>query len=228
MARLKSRTLFPPNGFQMTFPQAGQKGNFIGSFSEVVTQTMNFLRKNPALVAKHGWPTEIHAVEAWVDEENARRMLAHGWVSFVQEAPVEKKTSAQSANRQSLFRSALNVAAAVKSAAIAYKDLFSNGPVPAEFAEKRAATCVNCPLNDTEHSIADHFKEAMAAEVMSLIQMTRDMNMSTSLDDQLGVCTSCGCPLKAKVHVRIEKVIAGVKPEIVEALPDYCWIKKKE
>lgn len=211
----------------MLFVAAGQKAPFKGSFTEVVSQTMMFLRKNPALVAKYHWPTEQHAVENWIDETNAQRMLAHGWLNFVADETfsVEKKTLAQQPH--SLLGKLVHAAGAVKTAALAYKDLFVNGPAPQDLAESRARTCVACPLNDTESSLSDLFVESAAHEISALIQLVKDTDMRTLHDDDLGICRACGCPMKVKVHSRIEKLSGVLQADVWDKLNKdnpKCWL----
>src|SRR2546430_4698434 len=83
MMRLKSREKWVPGGFQVLHPEAGQKEPFSGSFSEAVRFEVNFRGKNPGICAKNGWSSNVEEVELFVEDYNARRCVAGGWLNFV-------------------------------------------------------------------------------------------------------------------------------------------------
>src|SRR5213594_3383902 len=82
--RLKSRTTFPPGGFQVLIPEAGMKKPFNGSFSEAVKFLMDFRHRNRGLVEKNGWSLDREIVEVDVDLYNAQRLVASGYFGFVE------------------------------------------------------------------------------------------------------------------------------------------------
>jgi len=221
--RLKSRTKFPAGGFQVLVVEAGMKAPFSGSFSEAVQFLYNFRRKNPALVQKHGWSTNIQDIEEDVDRYNAQRMVAAGYLNFVDiegEAPIQKKTSS------GLFRSVGAAAAKAKTALAIYTDMFgsSGTTVPLDEAERRASVCAACQMNDTEGGLKDYFVTAAAKEIMSVFGMLRDLDLKTSLDEKLGVCKGCKCPMKAKVWVDNAILKKNLSREDVAKLDPGCWI----
>jgi len=221
--RLKSRTKFPAGGFHVLVPEAGMKAPFAGSFNEAVQFLYNFRRKNPALVQKNGWSLDIHDIEEDVDLYNAQRMVAAGYLNFVDiegEIPVQKKTSS------GLFRSVANAAAKAKTALAIYRDLFGpEGKVVAkEEAERRAAICVKCPQNDIAGGLTKYFLKEAAHEIMAVAGMLKDMDVTTSQDSKLGVCQACDCPMIAKVHVSNEILKKNIKPDQIAKLDPSCWI----
>ncbi|SRR6266550_1255172 len=224
MAKLLSRDRFPPKGFCVLVPAAGMKEPFSGSFSECVTFLINFRRSNPALVAKNGWSLAPEDVAADVDAENTARMIAHGWLSFVDlegdpEPDAQKKT---------WVGRLAGAAARVKNAAGMYADLFGPGgkTVTREEAERRAAVCVSCPLNKLG-GFTEFFVEGVAKELMHLLGMMRDLNLTTSLESKLGTCQACTCPIAAKVHVELKHIRAhmdsGTMAKLNQSNPR-CWI----
>jgi hypothetical protein len=53
------------------------------------------------------------------------------------------------------------------------------------------------------------------------------MGLHTDSDDKLHVCEICKCPLKLKIHARLEHIRAHMDNETLAALPQsYCWIVK--
>ena len=105
-------------------------------------------------------------------------------------------------------------------------EFFGDGkPVERSLAEKRAAICVSCPHNESVN-LAQKFTAAAVKEIMGIFEVMHDLNLETSKDAQLKVCSLCECPLLAKVHVPLDIVQKHMKPEVVESLPNFCWIKK--
>lgn len=222
--RLKSREKFVPGGFQVLIPQAGMKKPFSGSFSEAVRFLHSFRSKNPALVEKNGWSLDIAQIEADVDLYNSQRMVAAGYLNFVElegEVPGEKKKSLAVS-----FRSVRNAVAKAKTAAAIYSDLFGpDGKVVAkEEAERRAAICVECPRHDTTGGLAKYLVKEAAAEIMAVFGILKNKDVTTSLDDKLGVCEICECPMRAKVHVSNEILKKHIKPDQIAKLHEKCWI----
>jgi len=219
--RLKSRTKFPPGSFQMIHPEAGQKEPWKGSFSEIVSKELVFRSKNPVLVQKNGWSLNIEDIEGDVDFYNSQRMIAGGFLNFVElegEVPAQKKTG--------LFANVASAAAKVKTALAIYRDLLGpDGKVVAkEESERRAAICVQCPKNDIAGGLKKYFIKEAAREIMLVAGMLKDINVSTSQDDNLGVCEACECPMAVKVHVSNEILKKHISPDQVSKLHESCWI----
>lgn len=194
-----------------------------GSFNEIVDAFARIVAKNPTLAQKHGWPDYREAQENWLDEREARRMAAHGWHGFIEMEgelpPLEKK-------KTSLVARAGAVAGKVKTALAIYRDLFGpDGKVVAkEEAERRASICSVCPRNDLAGGLTKYFLKEAASEIMMVAGMLKKRNVSTSLDDKLGVCQICLCPLGAKIHVESDILKKHIKPDEIAKLPANCWI----
>lgn len=221
--RLKSRTKWLPHGFQLLLPQIGMKEPISGSFTDVVEAFSRIVDKNPDLAEKHGWPTNRTDQEDWIDERESHRMVAHGWLNFVDlegASPTQKKTSSKP------FASVASAAGKAKTALAIYRDLFGpDGKVVAkEEAERRAAICVECPKNDTAGGLKKYFVEKAAAEIMGVFGMLKDLDVTTSLDNKLGTCEACSCPMRAKVHVSNEILKNNLKPDQIAKLDKNCWI----
>lgn len=207
----------------MLHPDAGQKEPWKGSFSEIVRKEMDFRAKNPTLVQKHGWSLDPNDVANDVDLYNAQRMVAGGFFNFVD---LEGPMPAQKKTQMGAFRNFASGVAAVKTALAIYRDLF--GPegkvVPKQESERRAAICETCPGNDVTGGLKKYFVEKAAAELMSVFGMQKDLDVTTSRDDKLGICKFCDCALKSKVHVENAVLKKHIKPEQISNLAPQCWI----
>jgi hypothetical protein len=223
MATMRNRNLFPPGEWQMLHPEAGQKEPWKGSFSEIVNKEADFRARNPALVAKYGWSLNEEDIANDVDSYNAQRMLAGGFFGFVD---VDAVPPASSGGERRAGQGALAAAAnsALTGLAI-YRELFSHGtqPVPKGFAELRAATCASCPLNH-KGGLREFFVESIAKGITELYGVLRDLDLTTSRDKDLGTCTACSCPTRAKVHVPLDIIVRHMKPDVRAKLDPRCWI----
>lgn len=221
--RLKSREKWVPHGFQILLPEIGMKEPITGSFNAVVNAFARIVEKNPALAEKKGWPKDRQSQEDWIDEREAQRMAAHGWLNFVemegQPPTIQKKTS--------LVARVGSVAVGVKTAAAIYADLF--GPdgkiVSKEEAERRAAVCVQCPEHDTSGGLKKYLVDKAAKEIMGVFSMLKSKDATTSLDDKLGVCKVCECPMRAKIFIEAHVLKKNLKPEQISKLDPNCWIR---
>lgn len=228
--RMKSRTLFPPGGgFSVLHPEAGQKQAFVGSFNECVQFETNFRRKNPALCQKYQWSLNQEAIEAYVDESNAQRCVAHGWQNFVSDAPApewrpppdEKKTLLHRFSK-SVVEGAETVAAGVG----VWLEVFGaeGKTVTQDKAEHRASVCVNCPLNDTKTSLKSIFVESAVRQLHQVFGILNNLDLHTSQDAKLGVCTACTCALKSKTWVDISHITAHMSEDVKARLDPGCWV----
>lgn len=220
--RLKSREKWPPHGFTLLLPEIGMKSPLTGSFNEMVDAFSRIVQKNPALAQKHNWPTYREAQEDWLDEREAQRMVAHGWFNFV----IMEGSPPSFQKKTSLVARVGNVAGAAKTALAIYSDLFGPGGdvVAKEEAERRAAICVKCPKHDAVGGLKKYFIKAAANELMAVFAMLKSKDITTSLDDQLGVCQVCECPMRAKVFIEAHVLKKHLKPDQIAKLDSKCWI----
>lgn len=223
--RIKNRDKWIPGGYQVLIADAGMKKPFSGSFNEAVNFLHAFRAKNPALCEKHGWSLDIDDITLAVDLYNCQRMIASGFDGFVElegEAAEKKKIGPAS----SLFRKGANAVGQIKTAVSMYADLFgTQGKVVSrDEAEARAAVCVACPLNDASGGLKKYFVTETARELMALFGMLNDMDLKTSLDDKLGVCTACSCPMRAKAWIDGAILKKNIPKEDIAKLHPDCWI----
>jgi hypothetical protein len=106
------------------------------------------------------------------------------------------------------------------------KDWLGEGgtPVSQELAERRATTCVCCNRN-----VAPRWWEKMmnriAVAIRQQLSVKQKCEIKTSLDDDLHMCQICGCCLQLKVHVPVKHVADHTRPEMLDKMPSYCWIR---
>lgn len=231
MPHLKSRTSHPPYSFRFLQPEAGQTEEFVGSFNHVVEQVIRLRNANPFLCERHGWSTDVGAVETEVDAYNTARCIAGGWMDFVvmedgNNAPLYVMPAQKKTPKGGFFKS---VAASGSHIAAGIGLLYDwIGPtakaVPQELSEQRAATCVACPLNG-KGGVLDFFVAEAAKVIHTQLQMRTEMELKTSLDSQLGICKACSCWNPLKVHVPMEFIMARMPDDVRGKLDENCWIR---
>jgi hypothetical protein len=203
----------------MIHPEAGQKKPFSGSFTEAVKFEFNFRTKNPEITKKNNWSLNIADIENDVDAYNAQRMVAGGFLNFVdlegQSPPYVGGSS----------RGNVGVVAAAVSGLAVYRELFSNQSVPVarDEAERRAAICAACPQN-AKGGLREFFVEAVAKGITELYGIMKDLELTTSRDKELGTCKACACPTRAKCWVALETINKHMKPAVKAKLDVGCWI----
>lgn len=224
MPKLVSRTKWPPGGFVVLHPEAGMKKPFSGSFIAAVDFELQFRRKNTVLAQRLGLPPNRGSCEDWVDEYNARRCLSAGFPHFVMDsakAQAEKKTL-----HQRLGGAVVGVLSKTRAAISAYSAMFGSvGPVAKEKATTRAGVCVTCPNNNTQGGLAAFFTESAASEIMGVLGVLKDLDLHVPQAANLGVCSACSCPLKAKVFAPIQVVVDRMPADVWGKLPANCWLR---
>lgn len=224
MVHLKSRTLHPPYGFQFLLPEIGMKTPFKGSFNECVSEFGRIVKANPAMAEKQKWPDFVEGQIEWMDHHNAHRLQASGFADFVDTG--EGQYIPPVAQKKTSWRGSAAVGNLVSGAAI-WKEMFGaeGATVARPLAESRAPVCVGCPENDKQTGLINLFTAALAGQLNALFELMKGKGLSTSKDDQLGVCKICLCPLKSKVHASLDVILKNMKPETVARLPEWCWIR---
>lgn len=96
-------------------------------------------------------------------------------------------------------------------------------PVDLPLAETRAKVCVGCPQNQKGDWLA-LFTEPVANKIRQQVSIKNEMELKTSVDDELKVCKACLCPLPLKVFVPIEQILKHTSEETKAKLDPRCWI----
>lgn len=106
-------------------------------------------------------------------------------------------------------------------------DWLGSGGKPAEqsLADSRAAICSTCPRNDGGDFTA-FFTKPIADKIRTQLEIRGDLQLRTPHDETLTVCSACDCPLKLKVWVPMEHILAHTSEDTKTKLDPRCWITK--
>lgn len=230
--RLKSRTVFPPGGgVHLLLPELGMTHDFIGSFREVVNYYLSLAAKNKPQFQKLGWPMDQIGAENFVEQRECRRLISQGWTSFVDmSTPPTGGGPMPVPLKKNILGRVVEAGRASKSGIKYWVEQFGpdGKPVGKELSERRAAVCATCPQNDLERRLEDYFIGPVANGFKFVYEMMRDIKLETSVDAKLGVCRACSCPLKSKVHGKLDHILGIMSESTLSGLPEHCWIKKKD
>lgn len=100
-------------------------------------------------------------------------------------------------------------------------------PVEPALSEARATICATCPQNKAG-DLMSFFTRPVAELLRRQLEERRNMNLRTSLDEKIGVCDACGCPIKLKVHVPLSFIKAHIQKPERDLLDPRCWILKEQ
>lgn len=234
MAKLRSRAEYPPGGFQFVEPRIpAWRAPSNASFNRVVQAVIDLRLGNRWLITEHHKSVDFQEVEREVDEFNAARMLAAGHDHFVVDGVGTSFRSSTSFLRpQRLQRVVAAAAENLKKATIGVKVVLAwlgedCRPVEKLKSESRASVCVDCPSNDPEPS----YISRMGDFLRERLEAAKEMELSTSVDDNLHRCNICDCPLKTKVHVPLKHIKQETDATIYKQLEAVrtktglpCWI----
>lgn len=104
-------------------------------------------------------------------------------------------------------------------------------PVPQEYANGRAVACLigdngnPCPHNRSPKWWEKLFKDPIAAAIREQLEVKNRMKLATPHDEQIHMCSICGCCLSLKVWTPIEFIKAHTSPREREQFPTWCWQK---
>lgn len=91
--------------------------------------------------------------------------------------------------------------------------------VETEEAQRRAAICVACPMNQPAIGCSSCNMETLRQAVILVVG-----GAQTAYDSQLKTCFVCGCELRAKVHLPLKCLQDQMSPEQKARLPGFCWL----
>lgn len=246
MATLKNeQKQIPGGGFDFRQPEinwSARKVLGLHPSLSTVTQALIRARKaHPDKVQKHGWSLDNGTVYQEVKDFNVKICMASGWTNYLTDGgggappPLSQAASPQEQKR---LAAVATVARKIWSGAKAsYEWMEKKDFVPQEASESRAAVCVQCPLNSNENEdknlferLLGFFTDQAAAAIKRQIEKKRGMNLSTSLDSKLFVCTACLCPLETKVHAPVAYIKPYTEKETLDEMKSKgknCWVVKE-
>jgi hypothetical protein len=223
---LKSRKSEPPGGWLFFQPQTGK--SFGGS---TFMQTVNAIIEHRQANSRFGLSVNPDAVAKELDDYTCARInhnphycVSENAASF-SSPPLPQRQSG--AGARSAVAAAKN-GSFLKNATVGIKtyiDFFGDGrPVPQDVADKRAAVCAPCRLNEPG-GLLERFTQAAAKEIMSIYGVLNDLNCKTALDEKLHVCSACQCPMKSKIWVNRDVIMKHMPKENFDKLVPECWMR---
>lgn len=219
-----SRTQFPSGGWQFYQPQTGwaAPSPLMYTFDQTVNNIIKHRLANGAITARDRLATDPASVGNELETYTRQRL---GIPAVPQSLP---KTIPPRSLPQAAAEAVAAVAKMAEGAALLIDWLGGGAQVVApDLAHRRAQTCNTCPEN-SRAPFTDWFTIPVAERLRKLVEAKKELKLDTPIDDQLGTCTVCRCPLKLKVHVPIDYIYSKTKPETMSALPPNCWIKTQD
>lgn len=115
------------------------------------------------------------------------------------------------------------------------KDWWGAGghPVAQSQADHRSLSCVRgndgepCPHNKGATWLETHAKEPIAIAIKNQLELKHKLKMETPFDAALHFCACCGCFLPLKLFVPIKHIAQHTGAEVLNQMPNYCWVKKE-
>lgn len=95
--------------------------------------------------------------------------------------------------------------------------------VPPEQIEKRAETCLACPMHGYPSDCGGCAAAEIAASVGNFIVGSR-----VPQDEKLKACRVCSCLLRLKVRVPLPSILKHSPSAQLAALPQNCWILREQ
>lgn len=229
--RLANRQLQIPNGLKFYLPEVRWSSPPGASFNVIARALQQVVLGNPALAQQHHWPTDLPAIEDWVDTWNATLCLRMGWTKYVVVDPVEGPLPKSLPPHQAASLASLKAAAARAKQLMAGArtliewDESGEDPVSPEQSLKRATICSTCPHN-TPGDFTAWFTVPASELIRQRIQKAKERKLETPRDEDLHICDICMCPLKLKVHTPLTWILKRLSPEVLarlKAVPA-CWV----
>lgn len=193
-------------------------------FDLSVKEIIKLRKDNPAIGAKVGWSLDPETVAGELEAFTRRRcgFPPADAASFFESGRSPFPAGEGAAAGANWFRQIVRSKTGLATLA---DWLGKEGkPVEAEKAEARAAICVNCPMNQPG-DVLSFFTVPVANLIRKQLEERKNLNLRTSLDERIGLCDACGCPLHLKVHVPLDIIKNHIKPPEWNRLVDNCWMR---
>jgi len=107
-------------------------------------------------------------------------------------------------------------------------------PVDIAIAQRRANVCLSgapegkpCPHNRDGHSLLQLTANTVRA-IAEQMNVREHLRLRVEGEENIHSCFICRCPLKLKIHVPIETILAHTDDETLMAMPQYCWMKTEQ
>lgn len=222
---LKSRSMWPPQGWRFRQPETGWSAPGGQTFSQVVEAIISHRQQNPRFKLS----TDRATVENELDDytcailKNDQHWCEKPTVASFS-VPLPMRPQLEEAKQRSVVggvkRFIENATAGIK----VWMNWFGDGrPVERSLTEQRATVCLACPLNE-KANIAERFTEAAAKEILSIFASLNELDLHTSREPELHICKACSCPLRAKIWAPLRIIKKHITKEAWAALDSKCWM----
>ena len=228
MPKLKNRQLQVPGGLKFKIREMKYQAGPYRSFDTIVNEVERLVRSNPVLAQKLKLPMDRIGIENMVDAYNAMLCEQSGWLHFIEGGPdagMEGQPPPKWVTRNTNAQFGRNVAGGLR--AIAGWIGEGAQPVLPELSQKRASICATCPLN-RKVELRDYFVRGASELIRRQIEFAKGFGLTTTHDENLGVCSACDCPMKLKVHVPIGSITEKLSQKAFDDLVPECWIRKEQ
>lgn len=198
-------------------------------FDASVKAIIKHRESNKAITAKHNLRTDYESVANELEEYTRSRLGIP--LTFVPPKPNPLWQTGHSAGvavatnaRPSWFKQLGRLGKGVLTLANWLGD--DGVPVETSLSEQRAAVCTGCPKN-VKGDLFSFFTKPASELIRRQLEERKALNLSTTQDEQLGICEACGCPLRLKVHVPLGFIKAHMSTDDTAKLDPRCWITKE-
>lgn len=238
--RLLSHTNAPPNGYLYVQTQTGWRSEQHVPTSQwdwglLVRSVQAHRSSNP----QYGLPTDLPTIERELDYVNALRVQGmRGGSTYVTDDERPPPPKSLASRLSSKVASVVADARKVKAGALTLLDwnLSEFPPVSRSLAISRAGICSKrpdgnggykkCPLNG-DGDLTRFFTVPIAGQIKKSLEARFSVSLETPLDENLGVCDGCLCPLKLKVWCPADYIKARMPEDVKKDLDPGCWILKE-
>lgn len=231
MRRLVNRQQQIPGGMKFSIPEIKYNSSPWMSFDSIVNSVLQLTNANPELSKQHNWPVTRQGVENWVESVQVQICEMNGWNKFLTPVAVDPpppKSKALSPLSQSHLSAVAEKVKKVWQGVKTINDWIDSGDpaVSPQLAERRAQVCVKCPLNG-KGGLEEWFTKPASEAIRRQFEKMAHRHLSTSVDNELGTCTICLCPMKLKVHTPLSHIQTYMQPDVEKLLDHNCWIKSE-
>lgn len=236
---LKSRSSFPPGGWQFYEPQTGWSAPYpkVDNFDTTVDKIIAHRLANP----RFNLPNDYETVANTLDTFTCHRIGFNPTYVETEDQGLKKKSQSERPKqapmaqgnktyglRESLAKVVQGVRRSATGSRILTDWLGAGGqPVPIEQANKRANTCVICPLNNMENDWFFGIPKAVAVAIHEQLKVKHQLGIKLDQEDSLGTCEACGCVLKLKTLVPLKHILGHTPKDEFDKLDRNCWVRKE-
>lgn len=199
----------PPSGFSYVVPETGMTVPTGRPAFTCLSDLLNDVRAHYAANRIAAPPDIAARVEDW-----CCRRLGPDWCVTTKGVEWTRNASIPSFGLAQLKQASLTLFSWLRD------DL---PPVPVEQIEKRAETCLACPMHGYPSDCGGCAATEIAASVGNFIVGSR-----VPQDEKLKACRVCSCLLRLKVRVPLPSILKHSPEAQLAALPPNCWIVRKD